>query len=81
MIVIYLFPGITIKCHDSRSLDENRKTARKLLIMKLDNIINQEESIEAQKKRVEDKKSTTKRKKREKLNVLKAEWKKRENLE
>ncbi|KAF2904729.1 hypothetical protein ILUMI_01444 [Ignelater luminosus] len=81
VVLKHIPTGIIVKCHDSRSLDENRKTARELLIRKLDNIINQEESIEAQKKRIDDKKSATKRKKREKLTLLKTEWKKRENLE
>jgi len=81
VVLKHIPTGIVVKCHESRSLDENRKKARQILISKLDNLINTEDSIEAQKKRVEDKKSTDKTRKRDKLNLLKAEWKQRENLD
>lgn len=44
---------LIVKCHESRDLESNRKEARKLLLTKLDNYLNGEQSIEAQKKRIE----------------------------
>lgn len=72
--------GIVIKCHETRSLDQNRKIARNILVTKLDNFMNKENSIEAQIKAIETKKSKVKAKRQNKLNELKAEWKKREGL-
>lgn len=45
--------GLFVKCHESRSLESNRKQARKLLLAKLDNRLNGEESVAAQKKRID----------------------------
>lgn len=73
--------GIVVKSHQDRSLHMNRKKARTILITKLDNYINGENSVEAQLKEIERLKSNTKDKKREKMRALKEEWKKRENLD
>merc|ERR1719315_858117 len=43
--------GIWVKCHQQRSVETNRKLARKLLVTKLDNFVNGENSVESQKKR------------------------------
>lgn len=40
-----------MRCHESRSLDQNRKIARTRLITRLDNFFNGEDSVEAQIKR------------------------------
>lgn len=72
--------GITIKCHETRSLDQNRKIARSILITKLDNLINKENSIEAQINALQIKKSKEKAKRQNKLRELKEEWKRREGL-
>lgn len=40
-----------MRCHESRSLDQNRKIARTRLITRLDNFLNGEDSVEAQIKR------------------------------
>lgn len=72
-IVIIL--GIVVKCHETRSLDQNRKRARSILLTKLDNLINQENSIEAQTKAILEKKRKTFDKKHEKLRALKKAWK------
>jgi peptide chain release factor len=37
-----------VKCHESRSVERNRKLAREHLITKLDNFINGEMSVENQ---------------------------------
>ena len=67
--------GLVVKCHQSRSLDMNRKTAREILIQKLDNLFNGEMSVEAQKKRILDKKSRDSSRKSEKNKALKQQWK------
>ncbi|GLV34231.1 uncharacterized protein CBL_00162 [Carabus blaptoides fortunei] len=68
--------GITVKCHESRSLDQNRKIARTILTTKLDNLLNKEDSIESQTKKIQSKKIAEKTRRRNKLNELKEEWKK-----
>ncbi|CAH2073416.1 unnamed protein product, partial [Iphiclides podalirius] len=72
--------GTVVKCHISRCQDENRKLAREMLIGKLDEILNGEDSIEAQKKRLREVKVKKKEYKKNKLAKLKEEWKKREGL-
>jgi protein subunit release factor A len=73
--------GVIVKCHETRSLDQNRKKAREHLVTRLDNLLNGDQSVEAQIKAIESRKKLVKDRKREKLNMLKVEWKKRENLE
>merc|ERR1712013_67878 len=46
----HLPTGLWVKCHQQRSLEMNRKIARKLLITKLDNLVNGEDSVENQEK-------------------------------
>jgi protein subunit release factor A len=73
--------GVIVKCHETRSLDQNRKKAREHLVTRLDNLLNGDQSVDAQIKAIESRKKMVKDRKREKLNMLKVEWKKRENLE
>lgn len=72
--------GTIVKCQKTRSLDENRKIARKLLITKLDNELNGENSIESQIKEIEQTKLTKREQKRRKLDELKQKWKDSEGL-
>ena len=63
----HLPTGLWVKCHQQRSLELNRKIARKLLITKLDNFVNGEDSVENQEKilareKLEKKKEKTKAK-------------------
>lgn len=81
LLFYYFFAGIVIKCHQSRSLDQNRKMARSLLIKKLDNFINKENSVEAQEKALETKKRNNYEKKQAKLRALKKAWKELQNRE
>ena len=46
----HLPTGLWVKCHQTRSLENNKKIARKLLLTKLDNYVNGENSIENQQK-------------------------------
>ncbi|KAL1138126.1 hypothetical protein AAG570_009818 [Ranatra chinensis] len=76
----HLPTGIVIKCHQSRSQDVNRKVARELLVTKLDNLVNGDNSIENQMKVAREKKINETERRRRKLQSLKDEWKKREGL-
>jgi len=63
--------GLWVKCHQTRSVETNRKIARQLLLNKLDNFVNGENSVENQKKaidkvKLERKKEKTRRKYEEK---------------
>ena len=72
--------GLVIKCHQTRSLYKNRQLAREILISKLDNLVNGDLSVEAQKQKLLDKKSKERSSRAEKLKSLKDEWKQRENI-
>ncbi|XP_077291076.1 mitochondrial translation release factor in rescue [Arctopsyche grandis] len=73
--------GIVIKCHQSRSLDDNRKIARQMLISKLDDIQNGNQSVNQQIKALEEKKSNVSYHKKGKLDALKSAWKIREGID
>nr|CAH0107857.1 unnamed protein product [Daphnia galeata] len=73
--------GLIVKCHQTRSLAKNRELAREILIQKLDQLINGEDSIEAQKTRILERKSKENTRRSEKLTELKEKWKKREGIE
>lgn len=64
----------------TRSLEQNKKLARKILLEKLDDEINGENSISNQRKQLEQKHRLVVNLKKEKLRKLKEEWKKREGL-
>lgn len=81
VVLKHIPTGITVKCHKTRSLEENRKEARKILAVKLDIEINGEESVEAQTKKVEVKKINEADRRRKKLQEMKQKWKERENIE
>lgn len=72
--------GTVVKCHKTRSLDENRKIARKLLITKLDNELNGKNSIESQIREIEQTQLNKREQKQRKLDELKQKWKEREGL-
>ncbi|XP_044009654.1 mitochondrial translation release factor in rescue [Aphidius gifuensis] len=73
--------GIVVKCHQQRSVTQNQKIAREILITKLDNELNKEHSIEQQEKLLKSKQSNEQTKKRNKMLELKKAFLKRENLE
>ncbi|XP_049866613.1 mitochondrial translation release factor in rescue [Pectinophora gossypiella] len=72
--------GTVVKCHISRCQDENRKLAREMLVVKLDEILNGDDSVVAQKKRIQEKKYKRTEYKKKKMAKLKSEWKEREGL-
>ena len=71
--------GLIVKCQDQRSLEQNRKQARLSLQMKLDDLINKENSVSAQKQRIEGDKSKRREKKSEKRQQLKEQWQKEDD--
>lgn len=81
VVLKHIPTGIIVKCHKTRSLEENRKEARKILAVKLDIELNGEESVEAQTKKVEVKKINEADRRRRKLQEMKQKWKERENIE
>ncbi|KAK4875424.1 hypothetical protein RN001_011846 [Aquatica leii] len=81
VVLKHIPTGIVVKCHETRSLDQNRKKARQILTTRLDDLINGIDSVSSQQKKHEDKKSLDRKRRKDKLDALKAEWKKRENLE
>ncbi|VEN36342.1 unnamed protein product [Callosobruchus maculatus] len=81
VVLKHLPTGIVVKCHETRYLLENRKRARAHLITKLDNLINGEQSVEAQMKALEKRKSASREEKSEKKRKLKEMWKSREGVE
>ncbi|XP_029171756.1 probable peptide chain release factor C12orf65 homolog, mitochondrial [Nylanderia fulva] len=72
--------GLVVKCHETRSLLENKKRAREIMITKLDNLLNKERSIEAQIRILEKKGQAQKEYKRRKLAEMKKAFQEREGL-
>jgi len=70
---------IVVKHHGTRSLQQNREEARRLMIAKLDDLYNNEDSVENQRKRLERAKYNKNLSRSEKLRNRKMEFKK--NLE
>ena len=62
----HLPTGLWVKCHQTRSIESNRKIARQLLVGKLDNHLNGENSIENQQK-ILDKMKLEKKKEKTRL--------------
>lgn len=71
--------NIIIKYHGTRSLHQNRAEARKLMISRLDEHFNKDDSVESQRKRLERIKFNKSQSKSEKLRKVKMEFK--QNLE
>ncbi|XP_066145981.1 mitochondrial translation release factor in rescue [Euwallacea fornicatus] len=76
IVLKHIPTGLVVKCQETRFLEQNKKKARELLLKKLDNQINGENSIEAQTKKLQDKKRYSNEQKKEKMRQLKEKWKK-----
>lgn len=72
--------NLIVKYHGTRSLPKNREEARRLMIVKLDDHFNKEDSIENQRKRLERIKYNKSQSKSEKLRKLKMEFKEANKL-
>lgn len=68
--------GIVVKVHQSRKLEDNRKLARELMVQRLDDRMNGENSVSAQKKRIALMKASIKETNDEKRRAMKEEFKK-----
>lgn len=68
--------NIVVKNHGTRSLQKNREEARRLMVERLDEHFNKEDSVENQRKRLEKVKLHKANIKSEKLRKLKMEFKK-----
>lgn len=66
--------GLYVKVHHTRSLESNRKIARELLIRKLDNLLNGENSVESQRNRIEMNKIALRKTEQERKRRWKEEW-------
>lgn len=73
--------GIVVKCHLTRSAVQNQKEARRLMVVRLDERFNGENSVENQLKQLDEKKSTKTSWKRKRLDEMKKKWKERENID
>lgn len=69
--------GIRVKVHQTRSLIENRKIARELLVEKLDDHFNGENSVSNQKKKLVLRRLALKEAQQERLKLLKDAFRKR----
>lgn len=72
--------GLIVKCHETRSLLQNKKIARDKMLTKLDNKLNGEDSLESQEERLKKRDSLKRKQKQKKLADLKELFEKRENL-
>ncbi|KAL7736808.1 hypothetical protein ACLKA6_015649 [Drosophila palustris] len=77
----HLPTGITVKCHLHRLASKNRLEARKILLDKLDVHLNGDQSIAAQTKLLDQKKSTERKRRQSKLLEMKKSWQSREQSE
>lgn len=74
-VMLYHTPtGIVVRCHESRLLHENRKLARKMLLEKLDEHLNGDMSVTAQKFQIKQEKRRKLDRKNEKLRELKRQF-------
>ncbi|XP_055530355.1 mitochondrial translation release factor in rescue [Wyeomyia smithii] len=78
VVITHKPTGIVVQCHASRSLHKNREEARRLLIDKLDNLQNGYNSVEAQRRKIEQKKHLETNRRKIRLQEMKKAWKKRE---
>lgn len=73
--------GLTVKVHQERSLEKNRRIAREILTGKLDNLINGEMSVENQKKKQILYNRAVRDAQRQRTTTLKQEYKRKQNTD
>lgn len=69
--------GIVVKVHQQRSLEKNRRLAREILTLKLDNLYNGEMSVENQKRQQAVKRQAIRDAQRQRSTALKQEYKRK----
>ncbi|KAH0956163.1 hypothetical protein HN011_002108 [Eciton burchellii] len=72
--------GLVVKCHETRSVWSNQKRAREIMVTKLDDLFNKQNSIKAQICILEKKQQIRKDYKRKKLAEMKKAFQEREGL-
>lgn len=78
VVLRHLPTNLIVKCHAHRMMDQNRKEARRLMIIKLDNHLNGERSVESQELLVEKRKTAEALRRRRKSEEMKKQWRERE---
>lgn len=78
VVLRHLPTNLIVKCHAHRSLDQNRKEARRLMVVKLDNHLNGERSVESQELAVQKRKTVEATRRRKKSEEMKKLWRERE---
>lgn len=78
VVLRHLPTNLIVKCHAHRSLDQNRKEARRLMVLKLDNHLNGERSVENQELMVQKRKTVEATRRRKKSEEMKQQWRERE---
>lgn len=68
--------GLVVKCHEQRSLEQNRRRAREIMVEKLDNLYNGDDSVMAQKTKIIQQQLALKKANRERLRQLTTDFKK-----
>lgn len=81
VVLKHKITNIVVRCHETRSLQQNRVEARRLLIAKLDELYNKENSVVNQRKRLEQVKYNKNQSKSEKLRKMKLDAKEKNALE
>lgn len=70
--------NLVVKCHAARSLDQNRKEARRLMVLRLDGLLNGADSVAQQQLRLERSKATETQRRRRRTDEMKRAWRERE---
>ena len=72
--------GLVVKCHQTRSLERNRTLARQTLVDKLDRLINGDDCVAEQQRRLDERRDRAAHSKARKLDELKRTWRDREGI-
>lgn len=70
--------NLLVKCHANRMMQDNRKEARRLMVIKLDNFLNGEKSVERQEIELGKRKMIEQTRRRRKTDEMKQKWRERE---
>lgn len=80
VVLRHIPTGLIVKCHETRSVWDNQKRAREIMVTKLDNLLNKELSVEAQISALQKKQQARRDYKRRKREEMKKAFREREGL-
>lgn len=80
VVLRHIPTGLIVKCHETRSVWDNQKRAREIMVTKLDNLLNKELSVEAQISALQKKQQARRDYKRRKREEMKKVFREREGL-